>query len=113
MFSAERLFATHAVSLSRTWGKYCASFCVSGKRMKVKSGALTWATPRDEKDKIATNHPKNRPEPIKDDKTRHYFGLVTHAIGCNKLPLTRIFIGVKRPKQLRNLSTVWRFVRHT
>src|SRR5438552_1655051 len=44
IFRLVRLFATHLVWLAITCGKYCASFCVSGKRMKVKSGAVTcWA----------------------------------------------------------------------
>src|SRR5438874_5016795 len=47
MFRLVRLFATHLVWLAITCGKYCASFCVSGKRMKVKSGAVTcWPNPK-------------------------------------------------------------------
>src|SRR5438132_10488595 len=41
IFRLVRLFATHLVWLAITCGKYCASFCVSGKRMKVKSGGVT------------------------------------------------------------------------
>src|SRR5438067_8042654 len=47
MFRLVRLLATHLVWLAITCGKYCASFCVSGKRMKVKSGAVTcWPNPK-------------------------------------------------------------------
>src|SRR5438874_8652205 len=41
IFRFVRLLATHLVWLAITCGKYCASFCVSGKRMKVKSGGET------------------------------------------------------------------------
>src|SRR2546423_266954 len=47
MLKLVRLLATHFVWLAITCGKYCASFCVSGKRMKVKSGAVTcWLNPK-------------------------------------------------------------------
>src|SRR6266480_593479 len=41
MFSRERLSAIHCVWLSRTCGKNCASFCVSGSSTIEKSGGET------------------------------------------------------------------------